>query len=273
MKLPKISIVIPSYNQGRFIEETLQSIWSQDYPHVEVIVMDGGSADETVGILQKYTSRIRYWESCADGGQGAAVNKGILRASGDVIGWINSDDIYLPGAFRRVAKAFVKEPGVGVVHGDRFLYSEDSIAIGWTALGAFEPGRYGYTVCSESAFWSRRINSEHGMFLDESLRFAMDLEWFSRLYYEGFRFKKINSHVGALRLHGASKSSTMQDIGTVEAELYWWKYFKNTNLHIAPPENLARMVFALAKNPLTLGMPYLRRKVAKCIGYRAERPL
>ena len=264
---PKISIVIPSYNQGRFIEETLESIWAQDYANVEVIVMDGGSSDETVAILEKHSARIHYWESCADAGQAAAVNKGIMRASGEIIGWINSDDVYLPGAFRRVAKAFMEEDGPDVVHGDRFLYSEDSVVIGWTSLGRFDPARSGYVICSEAAFWARRINSVHGLMLDESLRFAMDLEWFSRLYAQGFRFRKLNAHLGALRLHAASKSSTIREVGTQEAERFWWRYFGNMNLHVAPRQSVFRMALALVQNPVTLGVPYVRRKVARCAGF------
>lgn len=267
MNQPKISIVIPSYNQGRFIEETLASIWAQDYPRVEVIVMDGGSTDETVDILKKHAARIHYWESRPDGGQTAAINKGIVRATGSIVGWINSDDVYLPGAFRRVARAFVDDPLIDVIHGDRFLYSEEGVAIGWTSLGRFDPAHSGYAICSETAFWSRRINTECGLLLNENLRFAMDLEWFSRLYAKGFQFKKLNAHIGALRLHGASKSSTMQSIGTAEAERFWFEYFGNMNLHVAPPESAVRMAFALIQNPVKLGLPYIRRKVAKCIGF------
>src|SRR5690606_33014626 len=96
---PLVSVVTPSYNKGKFIKETIESVLSQDYPNIEYIVMDGGSTDETVDILKSYGDRIA-WISEKDDGQADAVNKGIARARGEIIGWLNSDDTYLPGAVR-----------------------------------------------------------------------------------------------------------------------------------------------------------------------------
>src|SRR5690242_3069828 len=108
--LPKISIVTPSFNQGKFIEATILSVLDQNYPNLEYIVIDGGSTDETVDIIRRYEGRITYWESEGDRGQVHAINKGIERSTGDIFGFINSDDLYLPGTFATVAQYFQDHP-------------------------------------------------------------------------------------------------------------------------------------------------------------------
>src|SRR5262245_14464164 len=114
---PKITIVTPSLNQGQFIEETIQSIIGQRYPNMEYFVIDGGSTDDTLSILRKYDDRIDFWVSAADKGQAAAINKGFARASGEILGWLNSDDTYEPGVFAEVARSFQEHPDVDVISG------------------------------------------------------------------------------------------------------------------------------------------------------------
>src|ERR1051325_4216859 len=106
-QLPLITIITPSYNQGQFIEETILSIINQDYPRLEFIIIDGGSTDNTVDIIKKYADRITYWVSEKDKGQSNAINKGLHKATGDIINWINSDDQLMPGALTAVAKHFL----------------------------------------------------------------------------------------------------------------------------------------------------------------------
>ena len=108
-ELPKISIVTPTYNQGRFIEQTICSVLDQGYPNLEYIIIDGGSRDNTVDIIKKYEHRLSYWVSEMDSGQTHAINKGFAKCTGEIFNWINSDDYYAPDALQKIAKAFADE--------------------------------------------------------------------------------------------------------------------------------------------------------------------
>lgn len=114
---PLVSIITPSFNQGRFIEKTIQSVLEQDYPNIEYIVMDGGSSDNTINILKRYENNLQ-WVSEVDKGQTDAINKGFLRAKGEILCWLNSDDTYAPGAIRKAVEHFVKHPDVMMVYGE-----------------------------------------------------------------------------------------------------------------------------------------------------------
>src|SRR5215468_10026487 len=107
---PKLSIVTPSFNQGRFLEETIRSVLTQNYPNLEYIIIDGGSTDETVDVIRKYQDKVNYWVSEKDRGQVDAINKGIEKCTGDIFGFINSDDVYLPGTFSAVIEHFQANP-------------------------------------------------------------------------------------------------------------------------------------------------------------------
>src|SRR5262245_11033457 len=116
---PLVSIVTPSYNQGRYIEATIQSVLEQDYHHLEYLVLDGGSTDQTLTVLQRYEDRL-LWISEKDRGQADAINKGFRLAQGQILGWLNSDDTYLPGTIRRVVDYFQTRRDVGMVYGEGY---------------------------------------------------------------------------------------------------------------------------------------------------------
>ena len=124
--LPKISVVVPSYNQRPFLQEALESIFRQDYPCLEVIVMDGGSTDGSGSIIQSYEPRLKYWQSCKDGGQSAAINAGMQHCTGELVGWLNSDDYYWRDALWVVGQAYAKHPGYGLYIGNGFRYDQET---------------------------------------------------------------------------------------------------------------------------------------------------
>ncbi len=115
---PKVSIITPSYNQGQYLEQTINSVLAQDYPNLEYIVIDGGSTDKSIEILMQYNDRLDFWVSEPDSGQADAINKGFKRATGEIVAWLNSDDLYLPGTIRRAVGHLQDNPEVGLVHGD-----------------------------------------------------------------------------------------------------------------------------------------------------------
>ena len=121
---PRISIVTPSFNQGRFLERTILSVLNQNYPNLEYIVMDGGSTDESVEIIKKYENYLAYWISEKDNGQSDAIKKGFQKSTGEILAWLNSDDIYLSGALRGVAGFFRDGKGTEVVYGNRYIIDE-----------------------------------------------------------------------------------------------------------------------------------------------------
>ena len=260
---PKLSIITPSYNQGAFIEETILSVLNQEYPNLEYIIIDGGSTDNTVEIIKKYESKLTYWVSEKDKGQSHALNKGLAQATGEIIGWLNSDDVYVKGAFRKVISAFKTNPDCILVHGDRILLDANSLVYGWGDSGIFDPETSSFNVCSETAFWRNNKRTEE-IFFKEVLKFAMDLEFFCRLYQLG-RFVKLDSYLGYFRAHEESKSTTIWEVALAEAEREWkqifgeqhegWKH-KKTDTQISK----IRMLYKFMTNPYLVAYPYIYRR-------------
>jgi hypothetical protein len=212
---PRISIVTPSYNQGRFIEETIRSVLLQGYPNLEYIVMDGGSTDESPAVIQKYAAWIDYWVSQPDKGQSDAISQGFARATGDVIAWLNSDDLYLPGALAAVGTAYRANPGT-IVAGDVLNFHQDT---GHRRLVTHQD----ITLSQVVRFWKGRVWHQPGLLfprvhyvktqgLDESLRYAMDYDLLCQLLaiasvsYCGFL-------VVQFRIHSVSKTTLQAGVG------------------------------------------------------------
>src|SRR5215831_18533986 len=143
MSVPRISIVTPSYNQGRFIEETIQSVLSQDYPNLEYIIIDGGSKDQSVDIIRKYEKRLAYWVSEKDSGAADAIAKGFRRATGDIMAYLNSDDLYSPETLRAVAEVF-QAGRSDVVYGNTWWIDSDGHYLGERRQTPFAPMGYLY---------------------------------------------------------------------------------------------------------------------------------
>jgi glycosyltransferase involved in cell wall biosynthesis len=178
---PLVTIVTPSYNQGRFIRETIDSILTQDYPNIEYIVMDGGSTDETVEILKSYGDRIK-WISEKDGGQADAVNKGIQLASGEIIGWLNSDDTYLPGAIKQAVNFLTSHQDIGVVYGEGYHTKENGEIIDRYPTESFNFKRLAQTcfICQPTAFFRKEVFRTVGL-LKKELHLCMDYELWMRI--------------------------------------------------------------------------------------------
>jgi glycosyltransferase involved in cell wall biosynthesis len=180
---PRISIVMPTLNQGRYLEAALSSLLDQAYPDLELIVCDGGSTDETIAILRRYESQLAQLMIAADNGPAEAINRGFAAATGQVWGWLNSDDMQLPGALAAVAEVFLAQPEAQLVYGEGWYIDEEGARI--------EPCRFvrrrfdrRYLVNRDpilqpAAFWRRELWQAAGP-LDTSLRWVFDWEWFIR---------------------------------------------------------------------------------------------
>jgi glycosyltransferase involved in cell wall biosynthesis len=202
-----VSIVTPSYQQGSFIERTLQSVARQD-GDVEHIVMDGGSSDGTVAILERWRDRISF-SSGRDGGQTAAINAGIARARGEILGYLNSDDVYYEGAVAAAVEAFERDPEADVVYGDAVHIDADDRMVGAypTEEWSMERLKLVCFLCQPAVFFRRRVIEQFGPF-DARLHYCMDYEYWLRLGMRGARFVHIPARLAASRVHDATKTRT-----------------------------------------------------------------
>jgi len=196
MNVPIITVVTPSFNQGRFIEETIKSVISQEGDfHLEYLIMDGGSTDETVEIIRKYDRLIKEgkwplkcrgiefrWVSEKDNGQADAVNKGFKIAKGEVLGWLNSDDTYLPGAFGKVLRYFRDNEDVMMVYGEGYHIDERGGIIERYPTEPFDRQRFARAcfICQPTVFLRREVLKEAGM-LDAGLQYCMDYDYWMRI--------------------------------------------------------------------------------------------
>ena len=207
----KISVITPSFNQGKFIEQTIQSVLSQNYPNLEYIVMDGGSTDNTVEILKKYEDKIK-WFSEKDNGQSDAINKGLKMATGDVVAWLNSDDYYLAGTLKKVADCFETNPDTMWVTGDYKIVDEQgrpiqSFVRGYKNFLRALPFRNTLFVANyinqPSTFWKRSLHSELG-YINDKYHLCMDYDFWLRVY-KRYPLHTISSAFSAFRIHSTSK--------------------------------------------------------------------
>lgn len=186
VELPTISVVTPSFNQARFLERTIRSVLEQGYPRLEYIVLDGGSRDGSVEIVERYAAQLTYWASGPDGGQTAAINSGWRRASGEVVAWLNSDDFYLPGTLLQIGEAFAADRESSLIYGLTQRVDADGRPMGtvgsefrWRTL------LYSHQIIPQpSAFFRRSAVDAVGP-LDESLHYSMDYDFLLRLARHG----------------------------------------------------------------------------------------
>ena len=227
MATPRISIVTPSYNQARFIGWTVRSVLLQRYPNLEYVVMDGGSTDGTMDVLAPYADRFAHLTSERDKGQSDAIQRGFARCSGDIMGYLNSDDMLAPGALGFVARFFAENPEIDVVYSHRCTVDENNKVLWYWLLPQHSDwymSRWDL-IPQETCFWRRRLFEQCGN-VDASYRFAMDYDLFVRFMQAApGRTVRVNRFLGVFREHGEAKTSTlMQTIGAQEIKRVWAKY-------------------------------------------------
>ncbi|NOT63133.1 MAG: glycosyltransferase [Acidobacteria bacterium] len=218
-KAPSISIVTPSYNQGGFIERTIQSVLSQEYPDLEYIIQDGASKDETMQVVEKYAGQLKHYESVRDNGQTHALNLGFRHAEGEIMAYLNSDDLLLPGALNYVGDYFAKHPNVDVVYGHRIIVDEYDQEVGRWVMPPHDNKALSWAdyIPQETLFWRRSAWEKAGGTMDESFRFAMDWDLLLRLRDAGVRMRRLPRFLGAFRIHPHQKTSAqISDIGNQE---------------------------------------------------------
>lgn len=213
MDKPLISIVTPSFNQSRYLEATIRSVLEQDYPAFEYIIVDGGSHDGSVEIIQRYASRLAWWVSEPDLGQTDALNKGFSRASGQILAWLNSDDTYNPGALAAAAQYLIDHPEVGLVYSDTNFINETGREIGRfpAAQTDYHRLRQGYVhIPQQAAFFRADLWRQVGP-LDPDFYFAMDYDLWVRLAKHAPLVYLPGQTWANFRLHTAGKTITADD--------------------------------------------------------------
>ena len=237
--VPTISIVTPSLDQGRFIARAVESVLAQGYPRLEYVIQDGGSSDETLARLERYRSRLTRIESGPDRGQAAAINKGFSGASGDLLCWLNADDVLLPGSLAYVARWFARCPEIDILYGNRVLIDESDRDYGVWVLPRHHPHalRWINYVPQECTFWRRRIWERCGP-LDEGIRYVMDWDLLRRFEAGGARFAHTRRYLAAFRRHASQKTYRAEN----EELLAEWELMQRrwNGVDATPTEGLMR---------------------------------
>jgi glycosyltransferase involved in cell wall biosynthesis len=183
---PKVTIITPSFNQAAFLEQTICSVLDQHYPNLEYFVVDGGSTDGIVEIIRKYSDQIAWWVSERDRGQAEAINKGFARATGEIIGWLNSDDIYLPGCIQAAVDVFQTDPGLVMVYGDMLSVDGSGETINLQKFGNWGlKGLMRFQIIGQPAVFMRRSALEKAGFLDINFHFMLDHHLWLRVAQQG----------------------------------------------------------------------------------------
>lgn len=204
--LPLVSVVTPSFNQARFLEQTIRSVIEQNYANLEYLLVDGGSTDGSLDIIHKYSKKIDWWVSEVDNGQAEAINKGLRRTKGEFVAWINSDDHYLPGAIDRAVSTFIQHPSVGLVFGDVLAIDENGQSINqlrygdWSLLDLMS-----FRVIGQPSVFMRRSILEQVGFMDTTYHFLLDHHLWIRMGQVS-ELCYIPGNLSAARFHPESKN-------------------------------------------------------------------
>ena len=218
MSLPRISVITPSFNQAKFLEKTIESVLSQGYPNLEYIVIDGGSTDGSVEILERWSDKLTYWISEPDSGHGEALNKGFARSTGDLMCWLNSDDMYYPWTLEVVAEIFAQFQEVEWIVGFNTWWNDrGQVTFGQRApknIFDYLIGNFGW-IQQESVFWRRPLWNRVGAKIDQSYKLMVDGELWSRFFLEAPLYT-IDCALAGYRVHGANRAGAYYEQCVVE---------------------------------------------------------
>jgi Glycosyl transferase family 2 len=221
---PRISIVTPSYNHGPFVKQTIDSVLDQNYPNLGYFVQDGASTDNTIEILKSYGDRLG-WKSEPDGGQGCAINLGFRRVAGDIMGYLNSDDMLLPGSLNYIAQVFQQDPTLDIVYGHRLCVNQEGreIAVWLLPQHNHEAIKWADFIPQETMFWRRRVWDAIGPF-DETFHYALDWEFILRAQAKGFKFKRVPRFLACFRVYANQKTTANLAVGQKESDILRQRY-------------------------------------------------
>jgi glycosyltransferase involved in cell wall biosynthesis len=257
---PTISLVTPAFAHGRFLERTICSVLAQHYPRLEYFVQDGGSTDETLDVLRAYDELLDGWASEPDAGQADAINRGFQRTTGEIMGWLNSDDLLLPGALAYVAQYFAAHPEIDIVYGDRLIIDESDGEIGAWILPRHDDNALMLAdyVPQETLFWRRDIWKAAGGRVDPDFGYALDWDLLLRFQKAGANIVHLPRFLGAFRVYEAQKTLANHAVGIEECD----RLRLRVHARPLPAEEVARRL-----------RPYLRRQVLVHTRYRLVRRL
>lgn len=204
--LPLVSVVTPSFNQARYLEQTLRSVLEQEHPRIEYIVVDGASQDGSVDIIRNHEGKLAYWVSEKDSGQAEAINKGLARTNGEIVAWLNSDDYYLPGAVSSAVKAFELNPDAALVYGDMLAVDENGRTTNLMKYGQFSlPDLLCFQIIGQPSVFFRRDALEKAGLLDTTFHFLLDHHLWIRIAQQG-RIMHVPQVWSAARYHAEAKN-------------------------------------------------------------------
>ncbi len=252
-EIPRIAIVTPSYNHAQFLEATIDSVLAQNYPKLHYHVQDGGSVDGSIELLKNRGDRIS-WRSEPDRGQSHAINLGFAGVDSDIMAYLNSDDVLLPGTLAAIVNFFAAHPDVDIVYGHRVFIDREGLEIGRAVL----PGHDGMTlqyadyIPQETMFWRRRVWQELKT-IDESFHYALDWDFILRAQAAGFTFARLPRFLACFRIHDEQKTAATYELGQKEMQVLRLRY-----LGFAPTQVEIRRAIT----------PYMARQLALHWGYK-----
>jgi len=252
--VPRIAIVTPSFNHARYLSATIDSILGQNYPNLHYHVQDGASVDGTLELLQGRGDSIS-WRSKPDEGQAHAINIGFADVDCDIMAYLNSDDMLLPGTLAYVANFFLARPEIDIAYGHRVFIDREGLEVGRAVLPAHhdETLRYADYIPQETMFWRRRVWQALGQ-LDQDFHYALDWDFILRAQAAGFRFERLPRFLACFRVHDEQKTAATYAVGVKEMQV-----LRGRHLGFAPTQIEIRRAI----------MPYVARQFVYHLAYRS----